>query len=444
MTPELRSEVRQGAIADLGQVIDSEFGILASGSGRFRGVDFNRDKFTSIILALSKDQGDLISLIIDAAIQGQRLSIKYEGSEFDPTRGEAPGRKHHEIHTHRSPQDRLADLKDNGWPVDESPEGLLSMKNYFAGDTTPMHNISVGVVANSILKTRGLDAERAYLQEMYPSVVSGLRHNIEIEDIDGDGLIESYPKNSMCLLNYTWKDSNSAYIGEDGVTPKPPYKYLSNNAYFLWSLRESARIASKLGYNDVAADFLDRYQRSRETYHRKFWDPKTRVFAPIIDGGGKKVVFIADDVLDGLWAKIIYPEFVPTVISRLWQPDMLTDWGPRTRSSNSSQFAENGEHSYHNGLVWPHRIRIAAEGADNYGYSEFADDLDTRAANLEKVVGRVECVSVSRDNTTLVAYMENSREVACKPQAWAVNGTLARTAAKTAAAFYTPEFSLAA
>lgn len=442
MSPELQSEVRRGAIEDLGQIIDSEFGMLTCGAGRFEGTDFNRDLYTSTILSLSKDQGPLTAQIIAAARIGQRVSVVNEGKAFNPDTEEAPGKKFHELHTSRSPQWRLAELRDHGWCVQEGPDGRLSMIYYGAGDTTALHNISVGVVANAVLRQDGPDAERAYLQEMYPSVVSGLTHDIEIADIDGDGLIESSPQNTKCLLNHVWKDSNSAYVDEKGNLPKPPYKYFSNNAYHLWSLRESSRIASKLGYFDVAEDLMDRYQKARHALHNRFWVARKGLFAPVIDGDGKRVVFSADDVVDGLWAKVIYPEFAPTVIANLRKPDMLTDWGLRTRSSSSSQFAENGSNAYHNGLVWLHRNRIAAEGADNYGYSEFAEVLDSRSARLEKAVGRVECVSVARDNTTLISYMENGVEVACKPQAWAVNGNLARTAPRTSGGYYVHEFAL--
>lgn len=116
------------------------------------------------------------------------------------------------------------------------------------------------------------------------------------------------------------------------------------------------------------------------------------------------------------------------MIARLSQPDMMTSGGVRTRSSNSKQFVENGIRAYQNGLVWLHRNRILAEGAERYGFFEFAAEVDTRTDLVEAELGKIECFGISKDGRTTYLYKENGQPAACKPMCWTINGTLARSA----------------
>jgi glycogen debranching enzyme len=137
-------------------------------------------------------------------------------------------------------------------------------------------------------------------------------------------------------------------------------------------------------------------------------------------------MFISDDVLDGLWGGVFYKKQAERVINRLRQSDMNTPKGLRTRSSLSRQFRVNGPRAYHNGLIWLHRNRIAAEGFERYGYYDFAQEIDYKIAKVEMRHGRIECIAAGRDGR-LRQYHEQGTPAACKPQAWAVHGTLART-----------------
>lgn len=425
MVEQLRHSLREAALADLPLIVHSQWGLLASGAGRFTTY-FGRDAAKSIILSLSKPQNMQVPQLLDAALLSQRTAARLQGKAFNPLTEEAPGKMPHECHDHNSPQARLGIMRTAGWPVFEHEDGSLGMVYYGAGDSTALFTISVAVVARAFGRVSAAESFN-YLKEFWPHVEAGIRHDIEIADSDGDGLIESRPQNMAALLNHTWKDSHDAYLTEEGELPPPPYKYLNNNCYFLWSLREAAWMAGELGLSDTAAMLAQRYSEGVALLHRLFWVEDRAYFAPLIDGSGQPVLFIGDDVLDGLWGNIFDREKAALVIARLRQPDMNTPCGLRTRSSLSKQFHVNGPPAYHNGLVWLHRNRIAAEGLENYGAVELADEVDEKMALVESQCGRIECVSVD-GNGRLLEYEENGEAVACKPQSWAVHGTLARTA----------------
>ncbi|MCR4324405.1 MAG: hypothetical protein NUV69_01825 [Candidatus Curtissbacteria bacterium] len=425
MTAQLLQKLRNDAILELALVEGGAVGLWASGEGRYKAF-FSRDAFISIILALSKNQGDLTPRLVKAAIRCQKTAIKFEGKLLNDVSEEAPGKKPHEVHFAASPQDRLAMLRDNGWPVHLNDDGTLGMVYYGAGDANSLFTISVGVVARAIEKIDPDEALR-YMRKMWPSIERGLKHDMMIADIDGDGLIESNPKNKKALLNHTWKDSNEAYIDEEGNLPPAPYKYLTNNCHFVWALKEASVIARKLGY-PVWRELRLRHKTSKKKLVDTFWSDKLNFMLPLVDGRGRQLEIVTDDAADALWAKLLDREMAKIVARRLTRKDMLTPRGIRTRSSKSMQFAANGIGSYHNGLVWPHRTMILAQGAQRYGWRKLARDLNSRISLVLLEHGNIECVGVSKGGQKSYLYMENGVSAACKPQCWAVFGTLGFTA----------------
>lgn len=426
MAPEVIGSLRKECLEELPFITDASLGIKASGEGRFQGAHYGRDAYISIIMALSEPQNGALPVLLNCALTSQRLAIIYQGKEFNPFTDEAKGKIAHEIHLGYSPQDRLAKMKEAGWPVCELKNGRLGMVYYGADDAPSLFNISVAVVYRT-LASRNQQAARLYLEEMWPHMKEAFYHDLKIGDLDHDGLIESDPQNKKALLNHTWKDSNDAYRDEKGRIPKSPYKYLTNNSYFLWSLREGVELAKEMGETAFAVELNSSYVRGRKELQDRFWMPDLGSYAPMIDGKGNQIKFIADDSVIALWAKVIDPEYAKIVIDRLKQPDMNTKWGLRTRSSLSSQFRVNGGRAYHNGTVWLHQTLIAAKAVENYGDTEFAERLDNEAFSLQNRLKRKELVAVERRGY-LLQYREKGVPVACSRQAWAAFATLGRTA----------------
>jgi hypothetical protein len=238
--------LRQAAINDFALTRHPKWGLLASGSGRFTAY-FGRDASTSIMLSLARPKNIFdVPELLSSALISQDTAASLEGKILNPYTEEAPGKKPHEFHDGSCLQERLSMMKEDGWPIKTNEDGTLGMVYYGAGDSTALFNISVAITARAIKEIQGNDKFLAYLRRYYANVKAGVVHDTTLADIDGDGLIESAPQNKQALLNHTWKDSNDAFRGENGRIPPAPYKYLTNNAYFLWSLRESAWIASVL------------------------------------------------------------------------------------------------------------------------------------------------------------------------------------------------------
>ncbi|GEM_PF-3326858 len=423
MTPESKAEAGNAALNSFLRVIHPEFGIVPSPEGNRFSNFFTRDAMRSGMVVLERLDLRSAGLILPAIIKSQEVAISNIGVKSDSDTGEKEGRLPHEVHSKNSPQDRLIELEKDH-PVRVNPDGSREMVTWFADDVNSIFRSNVANTGKALARFEGIDSQREYYLQRWPIVLRTLRHDIESGDIDGDGLIESMPKgNNGFFINPTWKDSGDAYITEDGRIPEPPYKYLTNNSDFLFSLLKTAEIAKTLGYSDIAEDLEDRYARNQKLLHEIFWMEKYQYMAPLIEGDGRQVQFIGDDVAFGLYCKIFYDEEAQKILARLKKPDMFTKWGIRTRSSLSRQFSRT---AYQRGAVWDYITNMVAEGAENYGDYSFAEELDNSAAALEQEEGFPELTTIYKNGTTKKAYKENGLPVACKPMAWTAATSYAR------------------
>lgn len=414
MSPELLVSTQERIIEDFRRIMNPEVGFIA-GVGRF-GNHYRRDAAKIAISVLAEDRGSLTKPIIQAAIKGQDLAIEYIGKRDDQETLEERGLLPHEIHTKNSPQDRLIDLEAAGQPVILHPDGKRTLVNFLARDVNSLFRIETEVIGVALGRRDGPDAERLYLEKRFPVVSATLEHDLEYDDLDGDGLVESQPK-PICI-NACWKDSGNAYVREDGSLPQGPYKYLTNNADWLASLRATRNIAQKLGYFDLASEMNGKFVAGVALLHKLFWMEDLAYFSPLIEGDGRQLRVIQDDFVEGLWLGIFYEEFALAGIRRLQQPDLFTPWGIRTRSSDSAQFIENGYDSYQLGTVWGKQAPYAARGCESYGDLASARNFDTAAFNLVGMKGDVELICVPKDCSRIDDYEEFGLPVACNPHGW--------------------------
>lgn len=428
MSTETLVALRESAAEDIKRVVDPQVGIEASGSGRFERTHFGRDADESIIEANEENQGSLALQIIDASLKTLETQIKYEGVASNPITGEKEGRKAHEVHTPESPQDWLRGLaKDPRWEpmIIRYPDGSLGMINYLSDDVTSKHVVAVSKTEEAV--TRYWGDSGPFVERHWPSAKRGLLHDNSIADTHGLGLIVSEEYGP--LKNRVFKDSDKAYVDEDGNIPPPPYIYLGVNSFYYWAQVEGARLAKMAGDYDFSKECEDRARHLKYLINNLFWSEKLNFLVPLIDGEMEQDEIVTDDAVDPLWAQVLNYDKARTVLWRLRQPDMLNDWGLYTRSSNSRMFAVNGAEAYHNGPNWPKRTKQAAKGAEKYGFFSIARDLDRRAFSLEQMVGRKELVPIARDGKALLIYKENGVPVANDPMAWEIFSTLGRTAA---------------
>jgi glycogen debranching enzyme len=122
-----------------------------------------------------------------------------------------------------------------------------------------------------------------------------------------------------------------------------------------------------------------------------------------------------DDSLES----IIAAEHIPTVVERLFRPDMFERGvGLRTLSTESREFMPN---SYHNGSFWPHDQSIVAEGLDYFGYHEKAALINEALLN-----------AFSHFNSAIELYIYehgemkpySSTQMSCMEQGWSAAAML--------------------
>lgn len=440
MLTEVGVTQRGKALRELEILYNPQCGGYAAGAGRYDAV-FPRDLAITAKLILHRfrrlQSPILKSPGLQAEIQtfAQRAEkaldtiVMLQGkdpSPDQPLNEERKGKILHEWRNGFTSHERLLQLKLTGWPVVTKEDGSMEMLYFGAGDTTSRFITTVAILARFKGATEAPQEQERYIHRMWPMLQAAYNHEIELADTSGYHLIDSTPQNIYALLNHTEKDSDSSYITEEGLTPRPPYVFLSNNCHYLEALAEVTWMAESKGERIVTEDAKSRYKQGVEDLHRLFWMEDRQYFSPLIDGEGHQVKIINDDVLDGLWCGVFKPVYADKVIARLLGPDMLTPWGIRSRSEHSDRFRVNGAEAYWNGAVWIHRQAIAAIGFEDYNHTDAASILDERLERLVAAKGRVELVCVDRRGN-LLDYREHGKAAACNPQLFAVGAVLART-----------------
>lgn len=440
MLAEKSAAQRSEALRELETLYYPQYGGYAAGVGRYEAV-YPRDLAITTKLVLHRfgrlqppvsEPPQLQSEIYTFAQRAEKALdtiATLQGKESfpgQPLNEERKGRILHEWRNGFTPRERLVELKEAGWPVMTKDDGSMEMFYFGAGDTTSRFITTVAILARLKDATISFQERDRYIDKMWPNVVAAYQHETELADTSGYNLIDSTPQNSFALWNHTEKDSDFSYVTEEGLIPRPPYVFLSNNCHYLEGLAEIAWMAERKGEKTLAKDARGRYIQGTADLQRLFWMEDQQYLSPLIDGEGRQVKIITDDALDGLWCGVFEQTYADKVIKRLLKPDMLTPWGIRSRSEDSNGFRINGAKAYWKGAVWTHRQAIAAIGFENYGWIDEARTVDERLGKLVAAKGQVELVCIDRQGN-LQDYKERGKAAACNPQLFAVAAVVART-----------------
>ncbi len=426
MALEMVDTARSIAIESMESLHHPVFGLRA-GIPHFDAL-FGRDIHRFVRLALSRPQNLYFPGLLNSAILALDKLEETQAIDVISDWEATPGKILHQWMNGFTPPYVLEELKSSGWPVFTNTEGSNELRYFGGDDATPGYIDAVAIVAQALAVADSPKKRDEFLDRKWTSLKAAYNHQVEFADIDGDGLVESVPHNKNTLLHLTERDSGNSYDLEDGTRPYPPFKYLGTNCLNAEAMGQMSWMATILGEANVAKEALEFHQTAKAEIRKAFWDKKTAYPTALIFGEGRKADFVSDEAVDGLWYGIFdQEEQGGMIVNRVMQPDMLTSWGIRSRSSKSKQFYANGGKSYWNGGVWTHRTAIAAEALSQYGFNAEAAILDgcLRAVVIKK--GCVEVVSVDRRNH-LDYYREKRIPKACLPQLFAVGGVLARTA----------------
>jgi glycogen debranching enzyme len=340
--------------------------------GRFHAL-FGRD---SLITSLQ-----VLPVRPDVARATLRALACLQGTHTDAGTLEAPGKIGHEFRT--APPETFI-----GWPAGE-------FRYYATADATSWFLVVLAAVDDSDLADE--------LAAHWRAAADWLRNELDA----GGGFIRYAPGVLGGLSHQGWRDAidpvadgnGGGTLRPDGTRPAPPFADCDSQAVAVAALRATARLTGDDEWSERAAALRARI---------------TETFLPDV------VMLDADGPISGagsqlgwlLWCDAVEPDAIPAVAERLCAPDIRTDRGLRTLSSESPVFAEDG---YHRGSVWPFDCWLGWGGLRAAGRAAEADAVRRGVlAAIDALGGYPELYAVSRDG--------QARRIAAanRVQAWTV------------------------
>jgi glycogen debranching enzyme len=368
-------------LSDDGWPYASSVPIDADDPGRFHAL-FGRD---SLIFSLQvmPEQPDVAraTLRMLASLQGTR-----EDAELD----EEPGKI---VHEYRPNADRR--FTDMGWPVREG-----ELRYYGSADGT-----SWFLTVLSALGDRALQEE---LAESWQAAGAWVQRALT----RGRGLVRHGPRTETGgLVQQGWRDTTNPHGGDgggilhaDGQVPEAPLADADTQAVTVAALRAMARLSGDAHWLELAAQTT---QRIAEAF-----TPDTMA----VDAHDGRVAGAGSQLGWLLWADALPPAERDAYADRLSRPDVLTDFGLLTLSSEHPQFFA---HAYHRGGVWPFDSWIGWGGLRAAG----------REVEAERVRrGVLAAIDRLRDAPELYAVGPGGPEpiaIANRVQAWTVGAQAA-------------------
>jgi glycogen debranching enzyme len=353
----------------------------AGDPGRFHAL-FGRD---SLITALQ-----LLPERPDIARATLRAHAGLQATRTDEDTDEEPGKIVHEYRPHA--EQRFVDL---GWPV---RDGTLAY--YGSADGTSWFLVLLAALGDAAL-TRELDGA-------WRAAAGWLSGALE----RGGGLVRHGPRRSSGgLVQQGWRDTQDPHKGygggilqADGSVPEPPLADADTQAVAVAALRAARLLSGEERWSELA-------DRTSALIAERF-TPDTMA----IDGTGSRVEGAGSQLGWLLWADALPANARPAYAERLAQPDILTDWGLRTLSSHSPQFAQD---AYHRGAVWPFDSWLGWGGLRAAGADGAAEHVRGGVLEaLERLGGAPELYAVTERGPERIP-------IANQIQAWTVGARFA-------------------
>lgn len=200
---------------------------------------------------------------------------------------------------------------------------------YYTADATPLFVIACK-------KYLDWTKDTSFIKFLYNNIVSAIDWSIDA-DRDGDGFIEHGPEGF--LIDTTWMDSY--YRGKSA---------LDVQAIYCKALFDGSKIASYLGDDSHAGEWLGRANRVRNLLVEKFWDKRNKFFFDTIEPDGKPNRALSINSIVPLLLGLVDENRANDVLTKIESSDFMTDWGVRTRAKSDPEYDPR---SYQKGGVWP-------------------------------------------------------------------------------------------
>jgi glycogen debranching enzyme len=368
-------------LSDDGWPYASSLPIDAQDPGRYHAL-FGRD---SLIYSLQvmPEQPDVAraTLRVLAALQGQRE---------DPQTDEGQGKIVHEYRAQPDPR-----FEEMGWPVRDG-----ELRYYGSADSTSWFLVVLAALGDRALEDELSACWRA---------ASGW---VERALARGRGLVRHGPRRTEGgLVQQGWRDTSDplqAYGGgildAYGRVPEPPLADADTQAVTVAALRATARLSGDERWLSLADRTME-HIAGAFTPHTIAVDRYDRR----VSGPGSQLGWL-------LWADALPASERAVYAERLCRPDILTDFGLRTLSSEHPQFDPR---AYHRGAVWPFDSWLGWGGLRAVG----------QTAEAERVRRGI-LAAVERLDYAPELYAVNSRgpepiPIANRVQAWTVGARFA-------------------
>ncbi|MBV9051712.1 MAG: amylo-alpha-1,6-glucosidase [Hyphomicrobiales bacterium] len=245
---------------------------------------------------------------------------------------------------------------------------------YGTADATPLYLVALHA-------TWRATGDRALIERHLPTAEACLAWIDKYGDLDGDGFQEYQTRSTAGYENMGWKDSGDAVMYPDGTLVHGPKALCELQGYVYDGWLRMAEIYDELDNKRRATALRKKAARLFKKFNEEFWDEKSGFYAYALDGDKKKVLSVASNVGQCLWAGIIAPQRASAVVKRLMQKDMWSGWGIRTLSADHASF---NPYNYQTGSVWPHDNSIIALGMRRYG---FAAEAAAVARDISRAAG---------------------------------------------------------
>ena len=359
----------------------SSLPIDAQDPGRFHAL-FGRDSLIYSLQVMPEQPAVArATLRALAALQGQRE---------DPDTDEGQGKIVHEYRAQPDPR-----LEEMGWPVRDG-----ELRYYGSADST-----SWFLVVLAALGDRALEDE---LSACWRAASGWVERALE----RGRGLLRHGPRRTEGgLLQQGWRDTSDplqahggGILDADGRVPEPPLADADTQAVTVAALRATARLSGDERWLSLADRTMERIAGA--------FTPDTMA----VDRDDRRVSGPGSQLGWLLWADALPASERTVYAERLCQPDILTDFGLRTLSSEHPQFDPR---AYHRGAVWPFDSWLGWGGLRAAG----------RTAEAERVRrGVLAAVGRLGDAPELYAVTSGGPEpipIANRVQAWTVGARFA-------------------
>jgi glycogen debranching enzyme len=344
--------------------LQSPTGLRASSvEGHFHAL-FGRDTLWSVMLSLEASRlrpGDReLALWVEqlARTSLQALAVTQGTREHDAIE-EQPGKIVHEFWP-ETPEH----LRRARWPMEDG-------RYYGSADATYLFLMAAAMVWQQCA------GGGALIDELWDHVAAALHWALRYGDVDGEGLVEAWPRQplGLGLTNQVWKDSGDALILEDGSVPEPPVAWVELQGYAIAAYRGVREMLQARGEDAALQDELARRAARLEVRLDQFWLPGEGCPAMALTREKTPVPIVSSNMGHLLWCGALREERAEATANRLLLPDMISTWGLRTVSAHSYAFEP---FSYHRGSIWPFDNAIAAGGLWRMGRREDARSIGRR------------------------------------------------------------------